>query len=86
MTIVRLTLMLLAAGLAVGCTVARGSRPDDPGVIGAVITYIDVYDGYMVVEWPGGRSTISMDRRALYQYRIGDDVALDSALRPIPRR
>src|SRR3989442_12532854 len=85
MEIARLALILLAGVLAAGCAIAAGSRPSDPGGIGAIITYIDAPDGYMVVEWAGGRTLITMDQRALGHYRVGDDVAPAGARPPLPR-
>lgn len=86
MTIVPAALTLLAVVLAAGCALPAAAPPADSGVIRAIVTHIDADHGYLVVEWSAGRTLISMDPRALGYYRIGDAVALDSALRPLPRR
>lgn len=62
--------------------------PPPAGVpaITARVTHIEYMHSYMVVEWPGGKSNVAMDRRELDRYRVGDEVVLDGALRPLFRR
>ena len=87
-------LMLTAAALLVGCAAvlagcaalssppASSEAPAD-AVVGRIIT-IDDFHSYAVVDWDGGRSAINIDRRELTWYRIGDQILLDRALRPLP--
>ncbi len=70
---------LLHAGLAAG-------QERQPSMTVGRIAHIDVYDGYLVAEFPEGRRTISMDMRELAYYRPGDEIRIDQAGRPLPPR
>lgn len=79
-------LFLLGAAFMLG---ACASAPiDDSARVAAVgrISDIEVLHGYAIVEFPNGRMNVSMDKRELEQYRVGDEIRIDSYGRPLPRR
>ena len=79
----------LGAALALGaCASTTTATVDDTARVAAVgrISDIEVQHGYAVVEFPNGRMNVSMDKRELEQYRIGDQLRINSYGRPLPRR
>ena len=84
-----LRLLSLGAALALGaCGATTATTVDDTSRVAAVgrISDIEVQHGYAIVEFPNGRMNVSMDKRELEQYRIGDQLRIDSYGRPLPRR
>ena len=85
-----LRLLSLGAALALGaCGSATATATvDDTSRVAAVgrISDIEAQHGYAIVEFPNGRMNVSMDKRELEQYRIGDQLRIDSYGRPLPRR
>lgn len=49
------------------------------------VVEIDEYHGFLVAEFPSGRLTISVDKRELGRYILGDLIRIDSFGRPQPR-
>ncbi len=83
-----LRLLSLGAALALGACASTFATVDDTSRVAAVgrISDIEVLHGYAIVEFPNGRMNVSMDKRELEQYRIGDQLRIDSYGRPLPRR
>jgi hypothetical protein len=83
-----LRLLALGAVLALGACGFTTATVDDTSRVAAVgrISDIEVQHGYATVEFPNGRMNVSMDKRELEQYRIGDQLRIDSYGRPLPRR
>jgi hypothetical protein len=77
-------LLALAALTLTGCAVPAAA-PVDPSRVAAVgrITDIEVQHGYLIVEFPNGRMNVSVDKRWLERYRVGDQLAIDSYGRPL---
>jgi hypothetical protein len=80
-----LIVLALAGLLRADGGVAVGQERQ-PAVAVGRIAYIEVYDGYLVAEFPEGRRTISMDMRELSYYRPGDEIRVDQVGRPLPPR
>jgi len=72
------TLMLAACATPVAPVV-------DKSRVAAVgrITDIEVQHGYLVVRFPNGPMNVSIDKRALEHYRVGDELYIDSYGRPL---
>jgi hypothetical protein len=81
----RLAPALLGTLLLAGCAAATPAVGPPPGTVTARVASIDVKEGVMFVEWDGGQTYLTMDRRALGSYRPGDTVVLDRWLRPLGR-
>jgi hypothetical protein len=78
--------MLLGAGLlASGCAVPAGREAPPVAAIGRIVE-IDAKHSFVIAEFPAGRWTINVDPRELAHYRDGDEIRLDAAGRPLPRR
>ena len=58
---------------------------DDTSRVAAVgrISDIEVQHSYLVVQFPNGPMNVSVDKRALERYRIGDELRIDSYGRPL---
>lgn len=77
-------LALMLGLLAGGCATTTAPPSAGPDVIHAVVTYLDPYDHYLVAEWPGGRTLVSLDPRQMDRYRVGSEIILDGWRRPLP--
>jgi hypothetical protein len=82
-----LRLLLLAGAFVLGAC-APATTVDDTSRVAAVgrISDIEVLHGYAIVEFPTGRMNVSMDKRELERYRVGDELRIDSYGRPLPPR
>ena len=76
-----LVLVLLSAGVGP----ALGAQHDRQEAAVGHIVDIDAHHGYVIAEFTNGRMFVSIDKRAIDQYRIGDDLRIDSFGRPLPR-
>jgi hypothetical protein len=78
----------LCAALVLGACAFTTVTVDDTSRVAAVgrISDIEVLHGYAIVAFPNGRMNVSMDKRELEQYRVGDELRIDSYGRPLPRR
>ena len=47
------------------------------------ITDIEAQHSYLVVQFPNGPMNVSVDKRALERYRVGDELLIDSYGRPL---
>lgn len=83
MKALRAALAILGIALT-GCATAPASPPLT-GTFTARVTHVDTHGGFMIVEWPTGRSFVMIDKRDAGNYHVGDTVRLDSALRPLGR-
>jgi len=77
-------LVVVAALLAAGCGMATAQERQQAAV-GRIVD-IDVYDGIVIAEFPGGRRQVTIDMRELSYYRPGDEIRIDQAGRPLPPR
>ena len=84
MRALRTAVAILGMTILTGCAVATPSAPP-PGSITARVVHVDAFGGFMIVEWPAGRSFITVDNRDAGHYHVGDTILLDSALRPLGR-
>lgn len=82
MKTLRAALAILGIALT-GCATAPAEPP--AGSFTARVTHVDAHGGFMIVEWPTGRSFVMVDKREAGHYHVGDTVRLDSALRPLGR-
>jgi uncharacterized lipoprotein YajG len=75
----------LAAALVLAACAMPAATVDDTSRVAAVgrISDIEVQHGYLVVEFPNGRMNVSVDKRALERYRVGDELRIDSYGRPL---
>lgn len=76
-----LAVPFVLAACASAMTPSAEIRP--PAAAVGRITDIEVQHGYVVAEFPNGRMNVSMDKRALNYYRIGDEIRIDSYGRPL---
>ena len=81
------SLRLLPLGVTVflvACAMPAGPVIDKSRVaaVGRV-TDIEVQHGYLIVQFPTGSMNVSVDKRALERYRIGDELYIDSFGRPL---
>ena len=79
-------LSLLAVVLGAPLVGACASAPDDESRVAAVgrIADVDANHGYLIVEFPTGRMFVTVDKRDLGKYIVGDDLRIDSYGRPLP--
>jgi hypothetical protein len=75
---------VLGVVLLTGCAVATPIAPP-PGGFTARVVHVDAFGGFMIVEWPTGRSFVMVGQREAGNYHVGDTILLDSALRPLGR-
>ena len=77
-------LVAWAAWSVVGCAMSADA-PDDSRVaaVGRIVD-IDANHGYAIVEFSNGRMFVSMDKRELGKYIVGDTLRIDSYGRPLP--
>ena len=75
----------LIALAAAGCG-ALAAPPADESRVAAVgrIADMDVNHGYVIAEFPTGRMFVTMDKREMGRYRVGDALRVDSFGRPLP--
>jgi hypothetical protein len=83
----RVTVVLVLLGLASLGGVGPLAAQTDPqeAAVGRIVD-IDVHHGYLIVEFPNGRMNVSIDKREIGQYIVGDEIRIDSFGRPLPRR
>jgi len=79
---VPLVLFLLGAGVAP----APASQHDGQEAAVGRIVDMEYLHSYVVVEFPNGRMNVSIDKREMGQYVVGDEIRVDSFGRPLPRR
>ena len=80
----RTVLVVLGAMSVAGCALTA-SAPDDARVAAVGrITDLDVNHGYAIVEFPNGRMFVTLDKRDLGKYTVGDELRIDSFGRPLP--
>ena len=75
---VALMLVLLDAGPALA---AQHDRQE--AAVGRIVD-LDANHGYVIVEFPNGRTFVSMDKRDMGKYVVGDDLRIESFGRPLP--
>ena len=83
-----LRLVVLGAALLGSACASASVGQDDSSRVAAVgkIEGIEASHGYVTAMFPTGRAIISMDKREIGQYIIGDEIRIDSYGRPLPRR
>jgi hypothetical protein len=84
-TPVALRWLLALVALTFTACAMPAAAPIDQSRVAAVgrISDIEVQHGYLVVEFPSGRMNVSIDKRLLEHYRVGDQLAIDSYGRPL---
>ena len=82
MRLLRAAIAILGVTLLAGCAVATPGPPP-AGSITARVVHIDFITGLMIVEWDTGRTSLTMDTRALGTYGVGDTILLDRFFRPL---
>ena len=79
----RAGLVVLGAMSVVGCTLTAPA-PDDARVAAVGrIADLDVNHGYAIVEFPNGRMFVTLDKRDLGKFVVGDELRIDSFGRPL---
>jgi hypothetical protein len=78
----RVALIVGLLGAGVGPALAAQHDRQEAAV--GRITDIDANHGYAIAEFPNGRMFVSMDKRDLGKYIVGDDLRIDSFGRPLP--
>ena len=90
MNVLTRSLRLLRLGIVfvLAACAMPAATVDDTSRVAAVgrISDIEVLHGYAIVQFPNGSMNVSMDKRELEQYRVGDEIRIDSYGRPLPRR
>ena len=81
-SLLRVALVLSLLGAGVGPAPAA----QDDGREAAVgrITDIDANHGYVIAEFPNGRMFVTIDKRDIGKFIVGDDLRIDSFGRPLP--
>jgi hypothetical protein len=86
--VLRVALVVACLWAAAGCA-GPAVTADDPRVAAVgLITDIDPNHGYMIVEFPTHRMFVSMDKRDIGKFIVGDTIRVDSfgrPLAPVPR-
>jgi hypothetical protein len=80
-----LSRLLVVAMVALGAVLAVGGGPaaaEDE--VGRIID-MEYHHGYVVVQFPSRRMYVTMDKREMGQYIVGDEIWLDTFGRPQPR-
>jgi hypothetical protein len=82
----RLVLLLIVPGVLAGCgsVMSAGPAAGPPAAAVGRVADIEANHGYIIAEFPNGRMNVSVDKRELYHYRIGDTIRIDSYGRPLP--
>lgn len=82
-----LRLVLLGSALALGaCAPVATEEPTSRAAAVGRVEGIEVQHGYLIAVFPSGRMNVSMDKRQLQWYIVGDEIRIDSYGRPLPRR
>ena len=77
-------ILVVLAAISVGCAGPAAVAPDDARVAAVGrITDLDVNHGYAIVEFPNGRMFVTLDKRDLGKYTVGDELRIDSFGRPL---
>jgi hypothetical protein len=80
-----LALIPLGAALLLAACAMPTAPVIDKSRVAAVgrITDIEVQHSYLVVQFPNGPMNVSIDKRALERYRVGEELYIDSYGRPL---
>ena len=78
----RLVLLTVALGLG-ACAMPTGQYQPAPAAAVGRIEGIEFHHGYITAQFPNGRMNVSMDKREIEHYRIGDEIRIDSYGRPL---
>ena len=74
-----------ALGSAVaGCALTSTGTDDSRVAAVGRITDLDASHGFAIVEFPTGRMLVTIDKRDLGRYIVGDDLRIDTYGRPLP--
>jgi len=78
-------LVLWSAVTMAGCALGA-PYPDDASRVAAVgrITDLDPNHGYAIVQFPTHRMFVTIDKRDMGKYIVGDELRVDSYGRPLP--
>lgn len=82
-----IAVMLLGGtlGTAVaGCALTSAGTDDSRVAAVGRITDLDPSHGFAIVEFPNGRMFVTIDKRDLGKYIVGDELRVDSYGRPLP--
>jgi hypothetical protein len=81
-------LLALSAAVAVGACASASVGNDDSSRVAAVgrVEGIEAQHGYLTAMFPTGRAIVSMDKREIGHYFVGDEIRIDSYGRPLPKR
>ena len=78
----RVALVLVLLGAGVGpAPAAQHDRQE--AAVGRIVD-VDANHGYVIAEFPNGRMFVSIDKRDMGKYIVGDDLRIDSFGRPLP--
>jgi hypothetical protein len=81
-SLLRVALVLALLGVGVGPALAA-QHDGQEAAVGRIVD-IDANHGYVIAEFPNGRKFVSMDKRDMGKYIVGDDLRIDSFGRPLP--
>jgi hypothetical protein len=81
-SLLRVALMLALSGAGVGPALAAQHDGREAAV--GRITDIDASHGYVIAEFPNGRMFVTIDKRDIGKFIVGDDLRIDSFGRPLP--
>jgi hypothetical protein len=68
--------------LTAGCAGAVAAQDDF--TVGRIVD-MEPNHGYVVVQFANGRMNVTMDKRNMGQYIVGDEIRIDSFGRPLPK-
>ena len=86
-TLARLALFVLLPLCLAACALTAPAPSDDARVaaVGRIVD-IDANHGFAIVEFPTHRMFITLDKRDLGKFIVGDEMRVDSFGRPLPPR
>jgi hypothetical protein len=83
MLVVILLGVTLGAAFA-GCALAPAGTDDSRVAAVGRITDLDPGHGFAIVEFPTGRMFVTIEKRDMGKYIVGDELRIDSYGRPLP--
>ena len=80
--VLRVALVLALLGAGVGPALAA-QHDRQEAAVGRIVD-IDANHGYVIAEFPNGRMFVTIDKRDIGKFIVGDDLRIDSFGRPLP--
>jgi hypothetical protein len=81
--VLSVVLVAWAALSVMGCAMTADAQDDSRVAAVGRIVDLDHNHGYAIVEFPNGRMFVTMDKRDMGKFIVGDDLRIDSFGRPL---